>query len=312
MNILIELPTWLGDTVMATPAIENIIKKYPDAKLTLFGSFVSIQTLKNHPNVIRTIVDDSKKSTFRYIKLYKIAKSLNSFDIAFSFRRTPASRFFLFFIRSKRRFYYKRYTKNEIHQVIRYNDFVNRSLDLDFYPSKLKLYYKANRFEKPTLGINPGASYGSAKRWYPNRFAQVAKELSSRFDIIIFGGSNELDIAKDIEDDLIKSGVKNYKNLAGKTSVSELIENIGGLSYFITGDSGPMHIAAAYDIPTVALFGPTKYKETSQWMNQKSKIVTHNLKCAPCMKRECPLLENNHACMKEITANEVIDAISAL
>lgn len=304
MNIFIELPTWLGDTVMTTPAIENIVQKYPDAKITIFGSFVSIEALKNHPNVIHAIIDNSKKSNFRFVRLYKIAKSLGAFDFAFSFRRPLSSKIFLFFLNAENKFSYQRYTKDQLHQVIRYNDFINRALNSNFKPSNLKLYYKPKQFLKPTLGINPGATYGSAKRWYPERFAKVAKELSSSFDIVIFGGSSEVNMAKDIEKLLKKEGVENFSNLSGKTTIPELIEKIAGLSLFITGDSGPMHVAAAFEIPTVSLFGPTKYLETSQWQNQHSTIIRHNLDCSPCMKRKCPI--KTHDCMKLIKTDEVI------
>ena len=304
MKILIELPTWLGDTVMTTPAIENIVKKYPDADITLFGSFVSLEAMKNHPNVTKTILDDSKSGKFRFLKLYKIAKSLGQFEIALSFRRTITSKFFIFFLDAQKKDNYKRYTKDEKHQVIRYNDFINKSLNTNYMPSNLKLYFTPKIYTKPTLGINPGATYGSAKRWYPERFAKVAKELSSSFDIVIFGGPSEVDMAEDIEKLLKDEGVKNFSNLAGKTSIKELIENIAGLSLFITGDSGPMHVAASFNIPTISLFGPTRYRETSQWNNPYSTIVRHQIECSPCMKRECPLKTDE--CMKLITEDEVI------
>ncbi|HIP55224.1 MAG TPA: glycosyltransferase family 9 protein, partial [Sulfurimonas autotrophica] len=130
------------------------------------------------------------------------------------------------------------------------------------------------------------------------------------YDIIIFGGPNEVAMAKEIEENLQALHVNNYTNLAGKTNVEELCANIGGCSLFVTNDSGPMHVAAAYRVPTVAIFGPTKYKETSQWKNKKSIIVRHELDCSPCMKRECPL--KHHDCMKSITASEVIEAVKNL
>ena len=111
-------------------------------------------------------------------------------------------------------------------------------------------------------------------------------------------------MCKTIEKALIEKGVINYRNLATNTSVEELIYHISTLDMFVTGDSGPMHIAAAFQVPTVAIFGPTKDKETSQWMNDKSTIVKKGLDCQPCMKRNCPLKHNN--CMKLITAEEVL------
>ena len=299
MNIFIELPTWLGDSVMATPAIEELVKKYPDAKLTFFGSYVSVEALKAHPNCTKYIVDESKKSKARLLWLYKIAKNQKLFDMAISFRSSFASKLFLNFIKAKEKL---QYNKNAFHghQVQKYASF------LGFKPEKLKLYQKPFKYSKKTIGLNPGATYGSAKRWYPKEFAKVADVLSNEYgyDIVIFGGPNEKEIAKEIEDNL---HIKNFINLAGKTSIKELIEKIGGLSGFITNDSGPMHIAAAYGVPTVAIFGPTEYKETSQWMNEKGIIISKNLECSPCMKRVCPL--KHHNCMKEITAKDVISTI---
>ena len=163
---------------------------------------------------------------------------------------------------------------------------------------------------KRFVGINPGASYGSSKRWQHEDFAKVAIELSSKFDIVIFGGPGEEKIAKKIENLLIKSNVFNFRNLASNTSVDELVNNISILDLFITGDTGPMHIAAAMQVPTVAIFGPTNVTETSQWMNHKSIIVKKNLDCQPCMKRTCPLKHNN--CMRLIQPEEVLRSVEAL
>ena len=308
MKIFIEIPSWLGDAIMATPAIENLIKTYPEAKITLLGSFVSTQAFEDYPNIEKVIVDNTKKEKNRYKNLINLAKSLGKFDIALSFRRSFSSKFMMFFIKAKKKFNYRRLTKKEIHLAIRYNDFVNKVLNLNNEAGDLKLYFKPFKYSKPTLGINPGATYGSAKRWYPEEFSKVAISLSSKYDIVIFGGPTETDIAKDIEDELFKQGVKNYQNLAGKTTIPELIEKIAGLDLFITNDSGPMHVAAAYKVKTIAIFGPTKFTETNQWRNDKNGlIVTKNLDCSPCMKRVCPL--KHHNCMKTITANDVLKKI---
>jgi len=307
MKIAIEIPTWLGDAVMTTPAIENIVATYPECELIIFGSFVSTKLFLHHPNVKKIVIDDSKKGGNRYLNLYRLTKLIGSVDLAFSFRKNFTTRFLLWFVDSKEKYIYKRYTKDEIHQVIRYNDFVNRSLGLDTKPDKLKIYLENQEQPQgiaPTVGLNPGATYGSAKRWYPEEFAKVAIELSNRYNIVIFGGSSETDIAHDIEQRLIQADIKNYKNLAGKTSVEELIESIAKLDLFITNDSGPMHLAAAFSIPTVAIFGPTRHIETHQWMNDGEMIIRKEMDCSPCMRRICPL--KHHECMKLITADDVL------
>ena len=303
MKILIELPTWLGDCVMATPAIENIVNFHNDVEITFIGSFVSIEALKNHPKVIKTVVLSKK-----YADLYKISQELGNFDAFFSFRSSIRSKFLKFLISAKKKHQFDKNKYQNRHQVEKYNDFINDSLLIDVTAGKLKIYgYNIAKSKKKILGINPGASYGSAKRWHPQEFAKVARELSGEYDVIIFGGASETDIAGDIEQALIGSGVTNYQNLAGRTTITELIDRISSLDLFITGDSGPMHVAAAFQVPTVAIFGPTKDKETSQWMNEKSTIVKKNLDCQPCMQRTCPL--GHHDCMDLIKAVDVLNAL---
>jgi heptosyltransferase-2 len=304
MRIFIELPTWLGDTVMVTPAIENLANYFNDSEITLIGSVAAIEILKNHPKVTKTYVLEKN-----YFNLYNTIKSFGEFDVFFSFRSSFRSKFMKFFISSKRKYQFDKNKFINTHQVEKYNNFVNDSLNINTFASKLILHTeKKNKDGKnKLLGINPGASFGSAKRWYPKEFADVASDLSSQYDIIIFGGPGEKDIANDIENYLIEKGVDNYQNLAAKTTIKELITQISYLDLFITSDSGPMHLAAAFQVPTVAIFGPTKDNETSQWMNEKSIIVKKNLECQPCMKRTCPL--EHHNCMKQVKALDVLVAV---
>ncbi|MDO8453782.1 MAG: lipopolysaccharide heptosyltransferase II [Sulfurimonas sp.] len=318
MRILIILPNWLGDAIMATPAIELLSQYYPHARFTFVGSFVSIEALKYHPQCERAIVDETKKSSNRLLATYKLAKELGEFNLAISFRNQLHASLLLRFTNTvlciAKRSWHSMFLLSHTpkisanqHLVMQYAKLSMTNVDdFDGTIRDLMLYIEPKKFDKPTLGINAGATYGSAKRWYPERFAAVAKEFSEKFDIIIFGGPNEIDMAKEIEQNL---GVP-CTNLAGKTNIQELCANIGGCSLFITNDSGPMHVAAAYKVPTVTIFGPTKHTETSQWMNEKSAIIRHAMECSPCMKRECPL--GHHECMKSITASEVIEVVKEL
>jgi heptosyltransferase-2 len=322
MKILVILPNWLGDAVMATPAIELLASYYDNVRFTFVGSFVSIEALKYHPLCEKAVIDETKKASSRIMATYKLAKELGEFNMAVSFRDNIYTSILLRLtgtvICCARRSWHSQLLLSHTpkistnqHLVKQYTQIALANADTKEYNiPPLKLYIEPKHFEKPTLGINAGATYGSAKRWYPERFAEVASYFSDKYDIIIFGGPNEVEMAQEIEDNLKRLQVSNYKNLAGKTTIKELCANIGGCSLFITNDSGPMHVAAAYQVPTVAIFGPTRYTETSQWHNEKSKIVRHEMDCSPCMKRECPL--KHHNCMKEITAFEVIEAVLAL
>jgi len=322
MRILVILPNWLGDALMATPAIELLSKYYPAAQFTFIGSYLTVETLKHHPKCERAIVDETKKVSSRLLATYKLAKELGAYDLAISFRNQIHSSLLLRFtgtvLSLAKSSWHSRLLLSHTPKISSKQHLVKQYVELamvntdDFNGniSPLKLYIEPTKFPKPMLGINAGATYGSAKRWYPEKFAEVGASLHDEYNIIIFGGPSEVDISKEIEDNLLALGVTNFQNLAGKTSVEELCSHIGGCSLFITNDSGPMHVAAAYQVPTVAIFGPTNYKETSQWMNEKSVIVRHEMECSPCMKRECPL--KHHECMKGITANEVISAVKSL
>jgi len=379
VRILIELPTWLGDAVMASAAVEAIAKhgafsagnltgKFDGSgkrdfsfssqnfgsvtqeiqifknsaenlsdkfdadgganltaserenqnlenladepvKIVFFGSFAACELFKAHPNCERAVVDDSKKAKFRLCRLFWQARNLGKFDAAFSFRSSFASKILLFEARAGRKFIFQK-NNDSAHQVQKYLKFVKSALNLKRADDELKLYFEPRKFDAPVLGLNPGASYGSAKRWYPAYFAQVALHFKDKFKIMIFGGASERDICEQIERILRENGAE-CENLAGKTSVRELCENIGGIGQsggiFVTNDSGPMHIAAAYKTPTIALFGPTRFTQTCPWRNENARILHLNLECMPCMKRVCPL--KTHACMKDLSPQAVIETI---
>lgn len=322
MRILIILPNWLGDAVMATPAIELLTTHYQNVAFTFVGSFVSIEALKFHPKCEKAIVDTTKNASSRILATYKLAKELGSFDMAVTFRDNVYSSILLRLTNTvvccARASWHSSFLLSHTAKISTQQHLVQQYCEIamlnthnkNYEIPPLKLYIKPKKFKKPTLGINAGATYGSAKRWYPERFAAVAAYFASKYDIVIFGGPNEVEMAQEIEENLKKLHVQNYTNLAGKTNIVELCATIAACSLFITNDSGPMHVAAAYGVPTVAIFGPTRYKETSQWMNKKSKIVRHEMECSPCMKRECPL--KHHECMTTITASEVIEAVKEL
>ena len=167
-RILIELPTWLGDCVMATPSIENIVGIYPEAELTFVGSAVAIAAVKHHPRVKAIQMLDKS-----YLSLHRVARSLGKFDVFISFRSSTRSKIFGFFIPADHKYQFNKHEYSQGHQVEKYNDFVNDSLGVNTTPGQLILHLEEKgtmSYSTPTVGINPGASYGSAKRWYPEEF----------------------------------------------------------------------------------------------------------------------------------------------
>nr|WP_122874436.1 glycosyltransferase family 9 protein [Campylobacter showae] len=300
-----------GVNLTASERENQNLEKLADepVKIVFFGSFAACELFKAHPNCECAIVDNSKKAKFRLWRLFWQARNLGKFDAAFSFRSSFASKVLLYGARVERKFVFQK-SKDGAHQVQKYLKFVKAALNLKRADDKLKLYFEPRKFDAPVLGLNPGASYGSAKRWYPAYFAQVALYFKDEFKIMIFGGAGERDMCEQIERILRQNGAA-CENIAGKTSVRELCENIGGIGQsggiFVTNDSGPMHIAAVYKTPTIALFGPTRFTQTCPWRNENARILHLNLECMPCMKRVCPL--KTHACMKDLSPQAVIETI---
>ncbi len=153
------------------------------------------------------------------------------------------------------------------------------------------------------IGLNPGAAYGPAKCWPPERFSSLGKALIERFKgchILVFGTDKDISVAGDICAPLGKRG----HNLAGKTDLAEAMGLISRLNLFVSNDSGLMHIGAALDVPMVAIFGSTNPSTTGPWSNN-SRVIRHELPCSPCLKRTCP---RDFRCMLGIEVEEVLEA----
>jgi lipopolysaccharide heptosyltransferase II len=156
------------------------------------------------------------------------------------------------------------------------------------------------------IGLNPGATFGSAKRWVPERYAETGDRLSRRSGarVAILGGPDERAMAEDIA-----AGMREpVKVLAGCTTLSELMGVLSRLRLLVTNDSGPMHLAAALGVPVVAVFGPTDWRETAP-RGQRHRVVREPVHCSPCLLRECPI---DHRCMKRVGTERVLAEAGAL
>lgn len=162
---------------------------------------------------------------------------------------------------------------------------------------------------KPIFGLNPGAEYGPAKRWPVERFITAAKEIQRKTNCmwLLFGGKSDAGFTKQIEAAL---GGSDVFNLAGKTSLRELMALMKSCRVFLTNDTGPMHVAAALDVPLVAIFGSTSPELTGPLADEaKLQIVRSNAPCSPCFLRECPI---DFRCMNGIGVERVVEAVLKL
>lgn len=334
-KILVRAVNWLGDAVMTTPALQAVRETFPDAEITLLANPLVSQLLSGHPAIDRVITFERSGKHGGIAGRLRLAAELRNerFDLALILPNSFDSALIPFLAGIPKRFgkasdgrsllltgrYHEPKQAPERHEVQYYRNLleyfnITGTADTPFLSVTAEEDREAALFlaeqgidtGKPLLGINAGATFGSAKRWYPERFAQVARQLSQEWGarIILFGGPDEQDIVEIIADNL--GG--NCLNLAGKTTVRRLMALVRRCDFFITNDSGPMHIAAAFSVPLVAVFGPTDHTGTAP-CNARAVIVRHDTECAPCKLRHCP---TDHRCMASITVDNVVQAARTL
>jgi lipopolysaccharide heptosyltransferase II len=158
----------------------------------------------------------------------------------------------------------------------------------------------------PWVGLNPGAAFGSAKRWIPERFAAVGDLLAREHGVrvAVLGGASERPLGEAIAASMDTPAAV----LCGKTSLPELVGVLSRLRLLVTGDSGPMHLAAALGTRVAAVFGPTDWRETAP-LGPRARIVREDVHCSPCLLRECPI---DHRCMRRVTVDRVLDVAHGL
>lgn len=154
----------------------------------------------------------------------------------------------------------------------------------------------------PWIGVNPGAFYGTAKRWAPQRFAAAAALVARRVGarVAIVGAASERALGEQVAAQVGACA----RVLSGQTSLGALVGVLSRLRLLLTNDSGPMHLAAALGTPVVAVFGSTDWSETAP-VSQRARVVREQTECAPCLLRECPI---DHRCMARVGVDRVAAA----
>lgn len=352
-RILIRGVNWIGDAVLTIPAIKAVRHACPGAHIGLLVKPWVADIFKKNSDIDEIILYEKKHESLR--GKFLLAKELRrkKFDKAILLQNAFDAALITWLAGIPEKTGYKRDGRgfllttaipvsNETlkkHQVYYYLDLLKvvginavetqpyiRLTDEERDEARNiinKSIIAHNR--SPLIGINPGAAYGSAKRWAPESFAEVINNIIKELDgrVIIFGGPSEVEIA----DEIIKIlGIQNSEfriqdttnlsrvtdhasrllNMAGRTDIRRLASLISECDAFITNDSGPMHMASALFVPTVALFGSTDSTTTGPY-GKGHKIVTRDISCAPCLERECP--EGHLKCMMEITGNDVLSAL---
>ena len=331
-NIIVRMPNWIGDLVMATPLTADLRKAFPEASITVMVLEKIGHLLEADPSIDELFFFSKTEGLIRRIKEKNLVEKLkvgkydlgilttNSFSSAWRFWQGNVK--YRIGFRSDGRSFLLNFpisfpsNREKQHLVTTYKSLLT---PLGLSPStrapllflkegereKAKAFVK--RFDIPScgslIGICPGAAYGTAKCWLPDRFREIAKRLIDKdpsYVVLFFGGIEEKQLVHEICVGLSPRIV----NLAGLTDLRELMSLIANCSLFLTNDSGPMHIADSFNVPMIALFGSTDPIVTGPY-RQIQAVLKKEVACSPCFKKVCPI---DFPCMKKLSVNEVFEA----
>ena len=328
-RILVRATNWVGDVVMTLPALEAIRENFPSSSISVLAKPWVVPLLENHPAVDDVILFRKREGrTVDLGELIRVVRLIrkHEFDLAILFQNAFEAGLLAYLGGVKFRLGYNTDGRGLLltHRVNRSEE-VLKGHQVEYYLSLLRavgweassrdpsLYLAEQDREKAwnllrskglkegdfLVGLSPGAIFGEAKRWPPERFAKIGDWAVERWKakVLIMGSRREMHICKALERSMSHSAF----DLSGQTSLGEAAALINQCQFFLTNDSGLMHIAAALGVPTVAIFGSTNSVATGP-RGPNTRIVKHQTECAPCLKPECP---TDHRCMLSIEPEEV-------
>ncbi len=313
---------------MSTPMIRAIRKNFPGAHIHILAKPWVAGVFENNPDIDNIIIYDNQGRHKGWQGVIRLGRDLRKyrFDLAVLVQNAFEAALLSFFAGIPKRLGYNtdgRFfllthripcgpAQKKLHQIDYYLGIIKgaylktygRELTLNITPYEIKQGYDILkdhevRGSEPILGINPGAAYGTAKRWPKEKFIRLClrlKKNDNKLAVLIFGSPGEKELGAEISK---KTGAI---NLCGKTNLRQAMALIRLCDLFITNDSGLMHVAAALDVPLIAIFGPTDYKTTSPF-GAGSHMIRKPVPCSPCMKPDCPL--GHHECMESVSVDEV-------
>jgi heptosyltransferase-2 len=339
MRIAVFLPGWVGDVVMATPALRALRRHFPDARLTgilkpyVAGALDGLPWLDDQlfldrhgpwaqrwPGVAWQLRKDRPNMAILFSNTLRtgLAAWLGGCRRRVGFDLHGRARLITDHLRPLRDYYGQRIPTPVINDYNRLVETVGCPwpgfrMELVTTPrdeESADAVWRRARFlpGREVVCLNPGGAFGSAKHWYAESFAQVARNLIDRrqCSVLVLCGPNECDQARQIAE---LTGRKEIASLADvPLSLGLLKACIRRADLLITTDSGPRHFAAAFDRPVVTLFGPTHIPWTETYYPEAVHLQKE-VDCGPCQKRVCPL---DHRCMKGITPAEVFAAATEL
>jgi heptosyltransferase-2 len=321
-RLLVRAPNWIGDVILSLPALRDLRHNFPEAQLEvlarpwvadLYRAVREVDAVRESDGfgadveALRGGFDTGVLLTnsFRTALQLFLARVPQRWGYASDGRgvlltrraRIPAA------LRGRSQVYYYRNLLADL--GLRVSASPDASLSC---PEEWRAQAAERLGDEATtwIGLNPGAAYGTAKRWPPARYAALGDLLrrETGAGIAIIGAAAERALG-----DRIAEGMSSRPRvLCGETSLPELTGVLSRLRLLVTNDSGPMHLAAALGVPLVAIFGPTDWRETAP-VGASHRLVREPVDCAPCGLRDCPI---DHRCMRRVTLDRVLEAAREL
>jgi heptosyltransferase II len=336
VKIMIRATNWVGDAIMALPAIRAVRQRFPQAEIAIVARPYVADIYRHQDVADRLIPYDVRGEHAGISGRERLAAELRAqkFDVALLLQNAFDAAWLAWRAGIPQRIGYARDGRSLLltkavsvprpgeippHEKFYYLELLRRVGWLKDVPDDsfiaLNVSTDAGRRAADTLrnagarpnalrvAIGAGASYGSAKCWPPSRFAEVANRLQSESDadVILFGTCAEAAVSQAITAEMRRPPV----DLTGKTTIADLPALLSQCQLFLGNDSGAMHVASAVGLPVVAVFGPTDPRGTAP-VTQRCTIVQEKPYCSPCFLRRCP---TNHRCMTQVTPDAVSAAI---
>ena len=335
-RLLIRSTNWIGDAIMTTPAVRAIRRNFPEAHISMLAKPWVAPVFAHSPHVDEIVIYDSGGRHTGTLGPLRLARDLRGrrFDAAILLQNAIEAAIIAFLAGIPRRIGFDtdarrlllthpvRRTKaiKSIHQTGYYLKILE-GLGLATGPPTLELHLdpadsrRAAQLlvefkvapDRPIIGLNPSATFGPAKQWFPERYAALGDRLARDLGatILIFGGPADRDLGQTITGQMSAPAI----DVSGRTRLGEAMALIDCCTAFVTNDSGLMHVAAALNTPLVAIFGSTNCTTTSPF-SDTSRIVRVPVECSPCMQQVCPLGHMN--CMRQVSVEMVADAVKDL
>ncbi len=319
-RMLVRSPNWLGDACMAIPAVRALKRGRPDARVVILAPQKLADIWRVVPEVDSVLVKPNRCSV---LKVSKLVRQAGPFDVAVLLPNSPRSALEMWRSGIPRVVGYAgKWRRRLLHQIIpdlpspapprhHVEHYLHLASTLGGNVVDREIF--AAPWARPLGGAGPrtrialcpGAEYGPAKRWPLERFVETARKVSEstrgQVEWVVVGAPKESALGEEFSEAL--GG--DCRNLAGKTTLRELINELRTCEALLTNDTGTMHLAAFLGIPTISVFGSTEPRWTGPIGSQHT-VLRHHVECSPCFLRECPL---DFRCMKAIEPDEAAGAV---